>query len=699
VYLYDKKIALTDLSVSYDYDELNRVTKITDALNGETRITYDLAGKRLTGTDAQQKTWSFGYDRLNRLTTKLDSRGNKTLAFSYDKVGNILAKTTYQDSTTSYTYNAANRLVMLSNPDYTQVDYQYDPAGRLLSRVSANGARMSQQFDANGWLAKLSQFDAANALISETTYTRDRVGNITTQVDAAGTTSSTAFAMDALYRLTQADYPGSANDELFSYDKVGNRKTTTKGSLSQNTNTRHYNYSAGSNRLQDIRIGSAVGTLESSFTNDLEGRLTSQTGLGAKTLSWDAKGRVKTVGAETYSYDPMDYRIGRSGGSLGNRSYYLEGEHLESEYSGSQLQAKYFRGSSTDELVAAWMVDSDGKLKPYLFHQDQVTSNTAVSGHNGGTTQSVKYQAFGQTQSTTGASPSRLKYTGREDDSTGLYYYRARYYDPQIGRFVSEDPLGFGAGDVNFYQYTSNNPVNANDPSGNVLNFAIGAGVNVLVGGAIRGLTGGNIFDPGAIALDAAIGVATSGLGVIAQIRNTSAIVNAARVEGRVVGNAQSTGTYLHAAASEQQAANLLGQGAQKVYFDRALSTVTGVEGGFSPNVRPDVSASFGGGNLSIVEVVSKTQTSAQMLAKNTRAVSQLEQRGFSATDSFVDAFSFASPFGGTIGVANLGMDAVGAGVTFGGQAVYQGGMSAGGGFLLYPNKSNTNTMQLVYRK
>ncbi|MCP6456999.1 RHS repeat protein, partial [Klebsiella pneumoniae] len=84
------------------------------------------------------------WDSLNRLERKDDSRG-RFMAFTFDKVGNILSKTTYQGSTTSYVYNAANRLVMLRNPDYTQVDYQYDPAGRLLSRVTANGARLTQQ--------------------------------------------------------------------------------------------------------------------------------------------------------------------------------------------------------------------------------------------------------------------------------------------------------------------------------------------------------------------------------------------------------------------------------------------------------------------------------------------------------------------------------------------------------------------------
>lgn len=57
--------------------------------------------------------------------------------------------------------------------------------------------------------------------------------------------------------------------------------------------------------------------------------------------------------------------------------------------------------------------------------------------------------------SSTGSSPNRLKYTGREDDGTGLYYYRARYYDPAIGRFVSEDPIGFASGDMSFYVYTA----------------------------------------------------------------------------------------------------------------------------------------------------------------------------------------------------------------------------------------------------
>ncbi|MHB1215307.1 MAG: hypothetical protein ACYCY9_10000 [Thiobacillus sp.] len=372
-------------TIAYKPDEANNVYEKTNRLAEVTRITYDKANRPTQADylkDGSIETfgydpagnpnaaanatvaYSFTYDRLNRLTQKTDGRG-KNLSFSFDKVGNILTKTTYQGSTTSYTYNAANRLVMLRNPDYTQVDYQYDPAGRLLSRVTSAGARTTSQFDANGWQTRLTQYDAANGLISDTSYTRDRTGNILTAVDGSGTTT---YAYDPLYRLKTADYPNTANDELFTYDKVGNRKTATKGSLTANANTRYYNYTTGTNRLLDIRIGSTGGTIESSFTHDFEGRLTAQTGISAKTLTWDAKSRIKTLTksgtTETYSYDPMDYRIGRSGGTLGSLDYFLEGEHLESVYSGANLYAKYFRGSSTDELVAGYLYDTDADVPP-----------------------------------------------------------------------------------------------------------------------------------------------------------------------------------------------------------------------------------------------------------------------------------------------------------------------------------------------
>ena len=101
------------------------------------------------------------------------------------------------------------------------------------------------------------------------------------------------------------------------------------------------------------------------------------------------------------------------------------------------------------------------------------------SGHEGTILATQSYGAFGNSLGQTGSSSNnRLKYTGREEDQDiGLYQYRARYYDPGVGRYISEDPKGFGGG-VNFYVYTDNNPVNANDPSG-LITFTFGADVHI----------------------------------------------------------------------------------------------------------------------------------------------------------------------------------------------------------------------------
>jgi RHS repeat-associated protein len=123
--------------------------------------------------------------------------------------------------------------------------------------------------------------------------------------------------------------------------------------------------------------------------------------------------------------------------------------------------ARYTQGRNVDEPL----VMLRGTTTDY-YEQDGLGSITSLSDTTGALAQTYTYDSFGNTVATTGALRNYFQYTGREFDSeTSLYFYRARYYDPQSGRFLREDPAGFEAG-TNFYTYTLNQPMNFTDPLG-----------------------------------------------------------------------------------------------------------------------------------------------------------------------------------------------------------------------------------------
>lgn len=107
-----------------------------------------------------------------------------------------------------------------------------------------------------------------------------------------------------------------------------------------------------------------------------------------------------------------------------------------------------------------------GSTATVFFTQDGLGSITSLEDSTGSPVSSFVYDAFGLRKNTTGNLSQPYRYTARDlDRETGAYYYRARYYDPSIGRFISADPIGFNGG-INFYQYAVNNPANLVDPTG-----------------------------------------------------------------------------------------------------------------------------------------------------------------------------------------------------------------------------------------
>jgi RHS repeat-associated protein len=142
--------------------------------------------------------------------------------------------------------------------------------------------------------------------------------------------------------------------------------------------------------------------------------------------------------------------------------YAYDGDNLiEETNSGGAVVARYSQTQNIDEPLAMLRSGSTS-----YYHADGLGSVTSLSSSAGSIANTYTYDSFGKLKASTGSLVNPFRYTARESDTeTGLYYYRARYYDQSGGRFLTEDPIGFDEG-VNFYAYTENTPTNWIDPLG-----------------------------------------------------------------------------------------------------------------------------------------------------------------------------------------------------------------------------------------
>jgi RHS repeat-associated protein len=167
----------------------------------------------------------------------------------------------------------------------------------------------------------------------------------------------------------------------------------------------------------------------------------------------------------SYTYDPAGRRIEKKYDTTTVVKYVYDGSHCLAEYDGNnQLLRKYIYGPCVDEPICMIEV-ADSNAVSY-YHFDALGSVIALSGADGNTAVLYEYSVYGQVAASDPNHPNRFMFTGREFDAdTGLYYYRARYYHPEIGRFLQTDPIGYGDG-MNLYTYCHDNPVRFLDPTG-----------------------------------------------------------------------------------------------------------------------------------------------------------------------------------------------------------------------------------------
>ena len=349
----------------------------------------------------------------------------------------------------------------------TQTTYTYDPASQVTNI--------------------LHQLVASSTLINQAAYAYNPVGNRTSLTDRRG---AQAFGYDTLDRLTSASHPLLATPQAFAYDPVGNR--TTGGSVvnagNQLTADSSFAYQYDDNGNLTRKTLLATGNF-TAYTYDAENRLTKVEDFAA--------GNPTATATSIYRYDGLGRRIEKVGNGI-TRRYVYDGEDILLEYDGANvLQARYTHGPGIDEPIA---VTKSGST--FFYHQDGLGSVTDLTDSSGATAKSYSYDAYGTIVDQTGTVEQPYTYTGREFDSeSGLYYYRARYYDPQTGIFSQKDPIGFEVGDIHFYSYVAGNPTNFVDPHGleAVLSFALGAAAGgassgVAIGGSAAGATGAAVI-------------------------------------------------------------------------------------------------------------------------------------------------------------------------------------------------------------
>jgi RHS repeat-associated protein len=164
------------------------------------------------------------------------------------------------------------------------------------------------------------------------------------------------------------------------------------------------------------------------------------------------------VAVANFKYDAIGRRVGKVAGVVTYGFTYDRDDILRETRGGTVL--KYVHGPNIDEPLAR-EYGSGGRD---YFHADGLGSTIKATSQAGAAVHEYRYNAWGEIQQ--GASEPGYAFTAREwDPEIGLYYYRARYYDPGSGRFAGEDPIGFGGG-TNFYSYVANNPASRIDPSG-----------------------------------------------------------------------------------------------------------------------------------------------------------------------------------------------------------------------------------------
>jgi RHS repeat-associated protein len=542
-------------AIGYVYDAIGRISSLTDQVGSKTIFTYDKRSLLKTVTDPLNKITSLTYYDDGTLKTKTDRNG-RTTTYTYTSSGKVATITYQGGAQVIYTYDNNDNLLKMQDSIGTTT-YTYDAANRLASITDPHGFIVGYHRDPDGLISGIAYPGGKNL-----NYFRDRADRIDTIMGDWPHSIVTYNYDDAsrLYYIEQFNYTTTQ----FSYDNA-NRLTSLGDLYNGGSPIASYSYTLDNNGnrtgiTQTVPIGLSATASNTAFTMNTQKDRLSQA--GATGFSYDNEGQLATKGSDIYTFDDAHRLISIAGSvnyqfkydGAGNRleatrngvttRYVYDGDgNLLAEADGNNVIQKYYlHGPGVLAMVTA----SDSKL--YTYHFDGTGHTVAVTDLQENVVNKYAYTPFGAVANQQETITQPFKYVGEYGVMTepnGLVYMRARYYDSSVGRFIEEDPIAFGGGNVNLMAYAGNNPVMQIDPNGQWL---LGAGIGA-VGGFFGGLTSGIIngnAKTGIIGgivggITGAIAGTVTGLGVglvAPDIVGTPASMAAAASAGAIVGGA-----------------------------------------------------------------------------------------------------------------------------------------------------------------
>jgi RHS repeat-associated protein len=415
----------------------NQVSKVTRTYDNARRLLIDVQDLKDTGISSHTVSYTYRADsKVVEVAT-----GTYDFLFNYDAMARLEKIQGASDSSTDYQYyydaasNVTKRIVWFNGASAT---FTYDN----LNRASERDINVPTSQIPRGWFSKEHYgYDVMN-----------RLTNVLRDEDVK--TDTFSYYLDG--EMSAAHYANSARNVTYNLDNGGNRTSVTDGTTKFYTPTNINLYSVIGGAALTYTGGHALSAYNGESYSSIAGQQLCQATSGANTL-------------QLY-YDALGRGVKRKLNGVSNY-YIFDGEHWITEYNSSDVNSgSTVYGRGMDEFIAR------GDLtQGYFYFPDRNGNMSVVLNGSGGVMESYRYDAFGlptiygPTGTVLGATAigNRFMFTGREwRNLFGFYEYRARGYDPSLGRFLSEDPKGFDAGDYNLNRYVSNDPLDKTDPMG-----------------------------------------------------------------------------------------------------------------------------------------------------------------------------------------------------------------------------------------